>query len=396
MNDQNRPLNVALIGHKFMGKAHTHAYTDLSLFFNPKRRVHKKVICGIGDDLPQIADRWGWEEWEMDWQRVVNRDDIDIVDIAAPSKLHKDIAVAAAQAAKHIFCEKPLAMNLADAQEMVDAVERAGVVHSIGFNYRKVPAIGLAKQLIDEGEIGKINHFRGIYSQDWLVDPNFPLAWRLRKKDAGAGASWDLGAHVVDLARYLVGEVAEVVGFQSTFIKERPVAVIEDGLVAVAGEEKGEVDVDDATSFLARFENDVMGVFEVTRFGTGHRNLNTIEIYGSEGSIIWEGFENMNDLKFYSRKDPAYIQGFRTIQVGEGVHPYVGNWWPAGHIIGFGETFVHEVLDFVNAIAEDKQSSPNFYDGLKNQEILVAVDRSIENHGWYQVANIGQKNAANS
>jgi predicted dehydrogenase len=388
MNDINRPLNVALIGHKFMGKAHTHAYTDLSIFFPLKRGITKKVLCSIGNDVGETASRWGWEEWETDWRNVVTREDIDIVDIAAPSVLHKEISILAAKAGKHIFCEKPLAMTLDDAREMVDVVKEAGVVNTIGFNYRKVPAIVLAKQLIDEGALGKIYHFRGLYSQDWLVDPNFPLAWRLRKKDAGAGSSWDLGAHVIDLARYLVGDIDEVVGQQSTFIKERPVAQMEDGLLAIAGESRGEVDVDDATSFLARFHNDAMGLFEVTRFGTGHRNLNQIEIYGSEGGLIWEGFENMNNLKFYSRRDPAHIQGYRIIQVGEGVHPYVGNWFPAGHIIGFGETFVHEMLDFIEAINDKKEASPSFEDGLKVQEILAAVDCSVERRSWIKISDL--------
>ena len=378
-------LNVALIGHKFMGKAHTHAYTDVGIFFDLKCKPVKKVLCAVGDDVAQTAERWGWEEWSQDWREVVNRPDIDVVDISAPSKIHKDIALAAARAGKHIFCEKPLAMNLEDAQEMLNAVEEAGVVHVVGFNYRKVPAIGLAKQIIESGELGEIYHFRGIYSQDWLVDPNFPLAWRLRKKDAGAGASWDLGAHVVDLARYLVGEITEVIGFQSTFIRERPVAVLEDGLIAIAGKEKGIVDVDDATSFLGRFENGAMGLFEVTRFGTGHRNLLQVEIYGSLGGIIWRGFENMNNLEFYSRKDPRHLQGYRLIQVGESEHPYVANWFPAGHIIGFGETFIHEIFDFLQAIAENKPASPSFFDGYKCQQILVSLDRSVAARSWVKV-----------
>ena len=388
MEKRNNRLNVALIGHKFMGKAHTHAYTDVSLFFDSPKRPIKKLLCAVGEDVPETADRWGWEEWTNDWRQVISRPDIDVVDIAAPSLLHKEIAVSAVRAGKHVFCEKPLAMTLDDAREMVQEVERAGVVHTIGFNYRKVPAIVLAKQLIESGEIGSIHHFRGIYSQDWLVDPGFPLAWRLRKKDAGAGSSWDLGAHVVDLARYLAGELDEVIGLQSTFIHERPIARLEDGLVAVAGEEMGKVDVDDATSFLGRFASGAMGLFEVTRYGTGHRNLNQIEIYGSQGGLIWRGFENMNNLEFYSRKDPGHVQGYRTIQVGEGVHPYSGNWFPAGHIIGFGETFVHEVYDFLCAITENRPASPSFYDGLKCQEILAAVDLSIEERRWVKISEL--------
>lgn len=385
MAEQKKNLNIALIGHKFMGKAHTHAYTDVGIFFDLKCRPVKKVLCAVGQDVAETADRWGWQEWTQDWRDVVEREDIDVVDISAPSVIHKEIAIAAAKAGKHIMCEKPLAMNLADAREMVKAVEEAKVIHTVGFNYRKVPAIALAHQMIEAGEIGDIYHFRGLYSQDWLVDPNFPLAWRLRKKDAGAGSSWDLGAHVVDLSRYLVGELQEVIGFQSTFIHERPLAVLEDGLVAIAGKERGKVDVDDATSFLGRFQSGTMGLFEVTRFGTGHRNLCQIEIYGSKGGIIWRGFENMNNLEFYSRNDPANAQGYRLIQVGEGSHPYVANWFPAGHIIGFGETFVHEIYDFLQGVADNKPVTPSFHDGLKCQEILVAVDQSIAERCWTKI-----------
>lgn len=375
-------VNVALIGHRFMGKAHTHAYTDVTIFFDPKVRPVKKVICARSADLPDVAQRWGWEEWESDWRKVVARDDVDIVDISGPSLIHKDVVLAAAEAGKHVLCEKPLAMTLQDARQMLDAVNKAGIVHGICFNYRKVPAIALAKQLIEKGAIGRIFHFRGIYSQDWLVDPGFPLAWRLRKKDAGAGSSWDLGAHVVDLARYLVGEVSEVVGDSATFIKERRVAAMEQGLMAVAGEEMGEVDVDDTTSFLARFENGAMGVVETTRFATGHRNRNCIE-----GGFIFD-MERMNELQFYSRSDPSYAQGFRTIRVGEGVHPYVDAWWPAGHIIGFGDTFVHVALDFLTAIAEGKPASPSFEDGVRCQEVLVAVDRSVAERRWVSLSEL--------
>jgi predicted dehydrogenase len=380
-------INVALIGHRFMGKAHTHAYTDVNIFFEPKLRPIKKVLCAKAADVAEVADKWGWQESSDDWRQVVSRPDIGLVDVAAPSILHKDIVLEAVAHGKHVFCEKPLAMNLADAREMLAAVEKAGVTHTVGFNYRKVPALAYARQLIQAGAVGQIHHFRGIYSQDWLVDPNFPLAWRLRKKDAGAGSSWDLGAHVVDLARFLVGEIAEVVGHQTTFIKERPIAAFEDGLTAIAGQEKGQVDVDDATAFLARFANGAMGLFEVTRYGTGQRNQNRIEVYGSEGSLQFD-MQRMNELQFYSRADAAGRQGFRTIQVGEAVHPYTANWWPAGHIIGFGDTFVHEVLDMLNAIADGVPASPSFADGVACQQILAAVDLSIAERRWVKVSEL--------
>jgi predicted dehydrogenase len=382
---EKKTLNVALIGHKFMGKAHTHGYTAVKVFFEPRLTPVKYVICARSGDLPGIADRWGWKSHTADWREVVNDPAVDMVDISAPSKIHREIVLAAARAGKHIFCEKPLAMNLADAREMLAAVEEAGIRHTIGFNYRKVPALALARQLVEKGLIGEVYHFRGIYSQDWLTNPDFPLAWRLRKEDAGAGASWDLGAHVIDQARFLVGEVEEVIGMQSTFIKERPVAAKEDGLVAVAGSEKGTVDVDDASSALMRFANGAHGIVEVSRNATGHRNQNRIELNGSEGAVIFD-MERMNELQFYSRKDPDFAQGYRTIQVGEGDHPYVGNWWPAGHIIGFGDTFVHEVYDFIEAIADEKPASPTFEDGLKCQEILTAIDQSVAERRWVKIS----------
>jgi len=384
---QGKELNIALIGHRFMGKAHTHAYTDVPIFFEPKLRPVKKVLCAVGDDVADVAHNWGWQEWDTDWKKVVSRPDIDAVDICAPSILHKEITLAAVREGKHVFCEKPLAMNLSDAKEMYEEVQKAGIVHTIGFNYRKVPALALGRQLIKEGRIGRIFHFRGIYSQDWLVNPDFPLAWRLRKKDAGAGSSWDLGAHVVDIARYLIGGIDEVVGHQTTFVKERPVAAFEDGLTAIAGKKKGTVDVDDTTSFLARFENDTIGIFEVTRYGTGHRNQNRIEVNGGNGGFVFS-MERMNELDFYSSEDPEHVQGYKTIQVGESSHPYMAGWWPAGHIIGFGDTFVHEILDFVNAIADKKEASPSFHDGYICQAVLAAVDRSIAERRWVKISDM--------
>jgi len=248
-----------------------------------------------------------------------------------------------------------------------------------------VPALALARQLIQEGEIGDIFHFRGCYQQGWLVDPGFPLAWRLRKAAAGYGSHGDLGAHVVDLARFLVGEIQEVCCFQETFIRQRPKPEFEDGLVAKAGKEMGEVDVDDASAFLARFRGrQTMGYFEVTRYGNGHRNQNRIEINGSKGSLIFD-MEKMNELEVYLGSDPANLQGFRRVQVGEGVHPYMANWFPAGHIIGYGDTFVNQAFDLIAAIKEGKAASPDFLDGLKCQQVLEAADRSAHSRQWETV-----------
>jgi len=380
-----KEIRVGLIGHKFMGRAHTHAYTDLPIFFDPGIEVVKKIVCSNEESVIDIAKRWHWEKYSLDWQEVVQDPEVDLVDIAAPSAIHAQIAIAAAKAGKHIFCEKPLALNLEDAKAMVNAVEKADVVNMIGFNYRRVPAIALAKKLINDGEIGEIYHFRGIYQQGWLVDPNFPLAWRLRKEKAGYGSLGDLGAHVIDLARYLVGEIDEVLCTERTFIKERPKPIVEDGLVAIAGKERGKVDVDDAAAFLAHFKNmETIGYLEMTRYGTGHRNQNRIEINGSKGAIIFD-MEKMNELEFYRGSDPSHIQGYRRIQVGEGVHPYMANWFPAGHIIGYGDTFVNQAYDLITAIKEGKKITPDFNDGLICQQILEAADKSVRTKKWEKV-----------
>ena len=380
-----KKLNIGLIGHKFMGKAHTHAYTDVSIFFKPEIDVVKHTICSNEESVKEVAQQWGWQNTTFDWHDVINNPDIDVVDIAAPSIIHAVISIAAANAGKHVFCEKPLALTLSDAKKMVDAADKAGVVNMIGFNYRRVPALTLAKMLIDDGEIGEIFHFRGIYQQSWLADKAFPLAWRLRKKDAGYGSHGDLGAHVIDIARYLVGEFSKVSCTQQTFYKKRPIPEIEDGLVAIAGDKIGTVDVDDTSQMLVKFaDRKTAGYIEVTRYGTGHRNQNRIEINGSKGAIVFD-MEKMNELEFYTTSDKSYIQGFRRIQVGEADHPYTANWWPAGHIIGYGDTFVNQVYDFISAIRDHKKVKPDFKDGYICQVILDAAQKSAETGGWVEI-----------
>ena len=378
-------INVGLIGHKFMGRAHTHGYTDLPIFFDIGIEVVKKMICADEEDVKETGKRWGWEKAVLDWHDVIEDKEIDLVDIAAPSAIHAEVAIAAAKAGKHVFCEKPLALTIEDAEKMVDTVEKAGVVNMIGFNCRKVPALLLAKRLIDEGRIGEIYHFRGIYQQSWLCDPGFPLVWRLEKKAAGYGSIGDHGAHVADLARFLVGEIEEVCCSQKTFVTKRPIPAFSEGIVAAAGSEMGEVDVDDAASYLVRFKNmDTMGYIEATRYGMGHRNQNLIEINGSKGSIIFD-MEKMNELEFYSNSDEAHVQGYRKIQVGEGVHPYMKNWWPAGHLIGYGDTFVNQAYDMITAIKEGKMVKPDFVDGLICQHILEAAVKSAATGCWEKV-----------
>lgn len=382
-----RKINVGLVGYKFMGKAHSHAYKDVTMFFDLPVIPVMKAICGRDEAaVKAAAEKFGWESYETSWEKLVERDDIDLIDVTAPSNAHKEIVIAAAKAGKHILCEKPLALTLEDAEEMLEAVEKAGVKHMIGFNYRRTPALSLAKQMIDEGKLGKIYHFRGHYLQDFILDPSFPLVWRLRKDIAGSGSLGDLGAHTIDVARWLVGEFSEVVGMSETFVKERPWPAEMTGLSATSSEdaEMGEVTVDDATAFLARFENGAMGTFEATRFAAGHDNTNWFEINGSKGSIRF-CFERMNELEYYNVDDEEGYRGFRTIQATQASHPYMSAWWPAGHIIGYEHTFIHEVKDLLECIAEDRMPSPNFRDGVECQRVLDAVEKSIEQRTWVKI-----------
>lgn len=381
-----KKINVGLIGYKFMGKAHSHAFKDMSMFFDASAQPVMKAICGRNEEaVKDAAERWGWESYETSWQRIIERDDIDLVDICTGNDSHRDIAIAAAQAGKDILLEKPMAPTLAEAREMLDAVEKAGVKHMINFNYRRCPAIQLAKRLIGEGFVGKIYHVRAVYLQSWIMDPDFPLVWRLKKESAGSGALGDIGAHIIDLARFLVGEFSEVNGFLTTFIKERPILIETTGdLSAKGSQEKGEVTVDDAALFLARFANGAVGTFEATRFANGRKNHEKIEINGSKGSIVFN-FERMNELEVFSSEDPDYAQGFKTILVTEEVHPYIKAWWPPGHIIGYEHTFVNQVYELMEALANDRMPEPNFVDGVRCQEVLDAVERSSDTGTWIKI-----------
>ncbi|MCM3749722.1 Gfo/Idh/MocA family oxidoreductase [Paenibacillus pasadenensis] len=384
-------LRVGMVGYKFMGKAHSNAYRAMPMFFSEAPlQPEMAVICGRDPEGTELArSQFGWQELETDWRKLVQRDDIDIIDINTPSDSHLDIAIAAAQSGKHILCEKPLAVTLQDARKMLHAAEKAGVKHMTGFNYRFVPAVRLAKKLLDEGRVGKIYHFRARFLQDWLVDPEFPLVWRLRKEIAGSGAQSDLGAHIVDLARYLVGEFEEVVGMSETFIKERPLPRELSGNKDNSSTERGQVTVDDAAVFMARLEGGVLGSFEASRCAPGHRSLNTFEINGSEGSIRFD-FERMNELSVYFTGDDDDVQGFRRILCTDPAHEYADAWWPPGHTIGFEHTFTHEVLELMNAIAEDRLPSPSFADGVRCQEVLEAVEQSIAERRWVSLAELAE------
>jgi predicted dehydrogenase len=381
-------INVALIGHRFMGKAHSNAYRQVRRFFPGKLMPRMKVLCGKAcrEELEETARLYGWEEFDCEWERVIEREDIDVVDVSTPGYLHHPMVIAAAQAGKHVICEKPLANSLAQAKDMLKAVEKAGVLHMVNFNYRRVPAVAYAKKLIEDGRIGDVYHYHGAYLQDWIIDPEFPLVWRLEKKFAGSGALGDVGAHAADLAEYLNSEIQVVSGQMTTFIKERPLPTEGAGAWGAKGQKgKGKVTVDDDANFLARFKNGSVGVFESSRFAGGRRNFNTFQIYGSKGSIAFD-LERMNELEFYDRTEPSELQAFKTIMVTEANHPYVGTWWPPGHIIGYEHTFVHAIHDFLTCLEKERLPEPNFRQGVRNQAVLDAVERSAKSGRWEKVA----------
>jgi len=378
-----KEIRIGMVGYQFMGKAHSHAYRDLPFYFDTKLKPIQKAISGRNESgVKEAAEKMGWESYETDWRRLIEREDIDVIDIVTPNHTHAEIAIAAAEAGKHIITEKPLALTLEEAKQMYDAVQENNVTHMICHNYRFAPAVQFTKKLIDEGRLGKIYHMRANYLQDFIMDPQFPLVWRLKKEVSGSGALGDIGAHSTDLARFLVGEFKEVVSMMETFIKERPVGEMAGGLSGKSDNSSfGEVTVDDAVAFLARFENGALGTFEATRFAGGNRNKNKFEINGEKGSIRWD-MENMNNLEVYFGDDEPGLQGFRLINCTEEVHPYAGAYWPAGHIIGYEHTFIHLLHEFLNGIANNYQPVPNFEDGLKNQKVMEAVQKSAELKQW--------------
>mgnify|MGYP003767110923 CR=1 FL=1 len=383
-----KKVNVGLVGYMFMGKAHSVGYRDCAFAFpDVKAEPVMKEICGlVKADAEKFGKQYGWERASEGYKHVVEADDIDLVDISTGNDTHREIALAAARNGKHVFCEKPMAMNVAECKEMIEAVEKAGVIHMIDFNYRTVPAVALAKQMVEEGMIGTPYHFRAVYLQDWIMDPEFPLVWRLQKDKAGSGAHGDLNAHIIDLGRYLCGEIDSVCGMMKTFITKRPLLAQEvTGLGgAKGGGEMGDVTVDDATLFLAKFANGAVGTFEATRFAGGNKNGNRFELNGSEGSIRFN-LERFNEIEYFSRRDKDAYQGWKTILVSESAHPYIRGWWPAGHVIGWQQTFVHQVYNLMNGIATGENPTPNFYDGLKCQAVLEAVEKSAETESWVKV-----------
>jgi predicted dehydrogenase len=349
------------------------------------------AISGRNEDAVSTAARQlGWKDYETDYRKLVAREDIDLVDVSTPGYLHEDVVIAALEAGKHVYCEKPLANTLPEAAEMLRAWKKAGTIAMVNFNYRRVPAVQLAKRIIEDGRLGEIRHIRAVYLQDWLLDPSAPLSWRLKKELAGSGALGDIGAHITDLARFLIGDITEVVGTLNTFVKQRPVEVEGtggSGLTMQAGEELGDVTVDDSTTFLARFNNGATGVFEATRLAAGRRNYNSFEINGSLGSVVFN-LERLNELEVYFAGDDADVQGFHKVNVTDPVHPFVGNWWPGGHIIGWEHSHVHTVRDLLEGISSGKNPSPTFEDGYLCQAVLDAVERSVASGTWEKPAGL--------
>ncbi|WUJ70653.1 Gfo/Idh/MocA family oxidoreductase [Kribbella soli] len=383
-------LGIGLIGYAFMGAAHSQAWRSAPRFFDLPLDPAMNVLCGRNAEAVQAAaTKLGWKETETDWRKLLGRDDVQLVDVCTPGDSHAEIAIAALEAGKHVLCEKPLANTVEEAEAMTAAAEAArakGIRSMVGFTYRRVPAIALARQLVAEGKIGTIRHVRAQYLQDWISDPEAPLSWRLDKSKAGSGALGDIGAHIIDMTQYITGDtIGEVSARLETFVKERPVAAEHSGLAGTAGTERGPVTVDDAAVFLATFRSGALGVFEATRFATGRKNAIRIEINGSLGSLAFD-FEDMNLLHYYDATDDSRIAGFRRILATEPDHPYVGAWWPPGHLLGYEHGFTHQVVDLVTAIADGTDPAPSFADGLQVQRVLAAVETSSTTRQWQEIS----------
>jgi predicted dehydrogenase len=387
--DGRRDLAVGMVGYAFMGAAHSHAWRTAPRFFDLPLRPRMAAVAGRDPEgVRAAAERLGWESTETSWQALVERDDIDLIDVCTPGHTHAEIVIAALEAGKHVLCEKPLANSVEEAEAMTRAAERAaadGVRAMVGFTYRRVPAISLARQLVAEGRLGTLHHVRAQYLQDWIVDPQAPLSWRLEKDKAGSGALGDIGAHIIDITQFITGDtITRVSGRLRTFVDERPLPSEHAGLSGTAGTGTGKVTVDDAATFLADFRGGAMGVFEATRFASGRKNAIRIEINGSRGSIAFD-FEDMNVLHFFDGTEDAGTAGFRRILVTESVHPYVGAWWPPGHVIGYEHGFIHQAVDLVRAIADGTDPTPTFADGLQVQRVLAAVETSSDNDSWQEI-----------
>ena len=375
-----KPLNIGMIGYGFMGRTHSNAYAKVNHFFDLEYQPVLKAICARNGERAQaFADQWGYESVETDWRKLIERDDIDAVDICTPNNLHHEIAIAAAKAGKMILCEKPLAMDVEQGEEMCKAVEEAGVANTVWYNYRRVPAVTLAKQLIDEGKLGKIFHYRAVFLQDWTISEELPQGgealWRLDAAAAGSGVTGDLLAHCIDTALWLNGGISDVSAMTETFIKER---------VHSATGEKQKVEIADACAFLAKFDNGSLATFESTRYARGHKALYTFEINGEHASIAWD-LHDLHRLSYFDHRDESTVRGWRSIHVTDGDQPYMGQWWVPGLQIGYEHTFVHQVADFLDNLAKGQPTGPTFRDALETQKVCEAVLTSAKSKSWTSV-----------
>jgi predicted dehydrogenase len=375
-----KPLRIGMIGYGFMGRAHSNAYRRVNNFFDLEYAPVLQAVCARNaDKAKQFADQWGYASVETDWRKLVERADIDAVDICVPNNLHKEIALAAAKAGKMILCEKPLAMNSAEGQEMVAAVEKAGVPNTVWYNYRRVPAVTLAKKLIDEGRLGRIFHYRANFLQDWTISADVPQGgagvWRLDARAAGSGVTGDLLAHCIDTAIWLNGPIKSVTAMTETFVKER--RHVESGKVEPVG-------IDDACAFLCRFANGSLAIFESTRYARGHKALYTFEINGADASIAWD-LHDLHRLSYFDHRDQSLVRGWRSIHVTDGDMPYMDKWWVPGLQIGYEHSFVHQVADFLDGVAKKQPTSPTFRDALETQKVCDSVLASAKSGQWVEI-----------
>jgi len=377
-------IRVGLVGHMFMGVAHSNAFRNAQIWYDLPCKIEMKALCAkdTEENLAAFAEKFGWESIETDWRKLVARDDIDLISVAVPGNLHKEIVIETAKNGKHVLCEKPLTNSLTDAKEMFEAVQKAGVRHCCGFSYRFTPAQAFAKKLVDSGRIGQIYHVYARYAQDWPSDNDFPMVWRFDKEVAGSGSLGDICAHSIDTTRFITGlDFAEVIGNLATMITERPINAEDPKGI------KQKVTVDDVAQFLCNFENGATGCFEATRMAIGRKNHNCIEINGEKGSLYWD-FEEQNYLYFYDKTLPVAEQGFAKINVTHDSHPYGGGPWPQGHGIGYADTFLIEIKEFLSAVAEGEQFHPDFKDALACQQVLEAVAESANNRKWVEIAKL--------
>ncbi len=375
-----KELRIGMIGYGFMGKAHSNAYAQANHFFPCEYKPVLKALCARNaDKAKSFADNWGYESIETDWRKLLERSDIDAVDICTPNNIHKEIAIAAAKAGKMILCEKPLAMNVAEGEEMCEAVEKAGVANMVWYNYRRVPAVTLAKQIIDSGKLGRIFHYRANFLQDWTINADVPqggaATWRLDAEAAGSGVTGDLLAHCIDTAIWLNGSIKDVSAVTETFVKERMHA--ETGKMQSVG-------IDDACSFFCHFGNGSLGLFESTRYARGHKALYTLEINGEHASIAWD-LHDLHRLKYFDHSDESIVRGWRSIHVSDGNQPYMGNWWVPGLQIGYEHSFIHQVADFLKSLETGEPAHPSFRDALETQRVCDAVLSSAKTRQWADV-----------